>query len=215
MAMIVFEILSQHAVFDSIFDVVCTLENIFGLVWKINKNIQIGLIGELLFIKNNPDYITELSNSYHIEDLKSKKISSKTDFEISMNNKTVNIEVKTTTSQDGFFTIKNEQVSKNINDFYVAIKIKTIKKGGQTLVDLINWYLDIPQLSSEVKIIFEEIKNSSDERTLIKFDNEDVLIKLVDIGDIPYIKSPSDKIQHISYKIDLFSLPTKNLNDIL
>ncbi|QBQ07809.1 PD-(D/E)XK motif protein [Spiroplasma gladiatoris] len=214
MAKMVFEIFYHQAVEESIYDIVCELENIFGLVWKLNKKVQIGMIGELLVMQKNEMYLQKLLDSYHFENLNEKKMTSKTDFEIINNDKVINIEVKTTTSQDGLFTLKNDQVNKNINDYYAAVSIKIIKKGGKTLIDLIEWYLSLPQLANEAKDILEDIKKSHEPRTLIKFDNTDVVIKFIETKNIPYIKEYSNLITDINYKINLFSFEEVKLEDI-
>ncbi|ASP28367.1 hypothetical protein SCORR_v1c05950 [Spiroplasma corruscae] len=213
-ARMIYEIFLQQATENSIYDIVCELENIFGVVWKIDKKFQIGLIGELLVIQKNQKYLNELSSSYHIENIKSKKFTSKTDFQIDHNNKNINIEVKTTTSQDGMFKMKNDQVNKNINDYYAAVSIKLVKKSGQTVIDLIDWFLKIPQLASEIKDTFEEIKKSHDNRTLVRFDHKNVILKFIDTKEIPYIENHSDLIKEVTYEVNLFSFKNLTLEEI-
>ncbi|AUB31737.1 hypothetical protein [Spiroplasma floricola] len=202
---------------QTIFDTVVNLETIFGLVFKIKKKIQIGLIGELLILKNSGEYLKEFLEGYHIEEYNNfKKFESKTDFEINThNNKKINIEVKTTTSDEDLFSLKNHQINENINDYFAAIKISEVRKGGKTLIDLIDWYLSIPSLALGMKEFFTDFKENHDKRNLIRFSEEEIKIKFINIKEIPYIKEYDNKIKNISFNIDLFNIKSYDLNSIM
>lgn len=208
---------NQENEFQSIFEVVENLENIFGLIWKVNKKIQVGLYGELLFIKENIQYEKQLLTGFHRDEFSGKDFESLTDFQIETslgNLKT--LEIKTSTSDEGLFTLKNNQMSETINDYMAAIAIKIVKKGGQTLIDLIDWYLSKSQgLNDSLMKSLIDIKKNHDVRGLLRFDTNNFTIKIIKISDIPYISNYDIRIKNIAYQVDLNNFDGVSLEDIM
>ncbi|AHI52763.1 PD-(D/E)XK motif protein [Spiroplasma culicicola] len=207
--------INTHEIANSMFEIVKEFENIFGLIWKIDKKFQIGLIGELLVMQKNEDYIDILMEGFHGENIADKNFESITDFELKTKKGIKNIEVKTSISNEGLFTLKNNQLNTSINDYFAAVTIEIVKKGGQTLIDLIDWYLELPSLKSELKNMFLDLKESHDSRNLLRFDPRTVKLKFIDIHKLPKIQNTDDRIKNIKFQIDLNHFEDIQLKSII
>lgn len=202
---------------NCLFDVLKDLQDIFGLIYNVKRKEQLGISGELLFMKLNEKYFDILNKGFHF-DGKVSNDKSIIDFLINRDEKEITFEVKTTSND--LFTIKDSQNKNFICDFFVAIKLsaspKKDKENTITFLDLINWYLEKNnKYNKYMHEYFSNIKNKLDIDNLDNFNKNNVVIKLVSQNMMPVIHNIDLRIKKIVYEIDILALDSVELSEIL
>lgn len=191
--------------FVSFFD---SLVSLFQLPREQNYKNLVGLFGELSIIK----FFYENSNKDISKYWHTTGSSSKLDFVSPQ----VNIEVKTTKSEQLVFTINHEQLFDNHNDTYLAAVLISENNSGITLNELIEELLqDINycnDLSFSVKLETEKRRVSPNDSNSKRFILKN--IKLYNSRDIiPFTNIP-ETISELTYKINLTGFTSVNVASV-
>ncbi len=167
----------------------------------------IGLFGELSFLSNISKVMNvDLSNYWHTSGSLDK-------YDIAL--KTCNLEIKTTASSDESVTIKHFQLFNKENNFLVTILIEE-NNGGITLNQLIADMQMHPNhfksLNFALNIEREKKRISSIDAETKKFCFKSATIYNANLIN-PFQKIP-ENISDITYKLDLFGLPSVDLTTL-
>lgn len=188
--------------FVSFFD---SLVSLFQLPIEQNYKNLVGLFGELSIIKFFYENCKkDLSRYWH-----TTGSSSKLDFV----SPRVNIEVKTTKSEQLMFTINHEQLFDNPNDTYLAAVLISENNSGITLNELIEDLLQdlnyCNDLSFSVKLETERRRVSPNEANSKRFILKN--IKLYNSKEIcPFTNIP-ETISELTYKINLSGFKSEDV----
>lgn len=171
------------------------------------KNL-IGLIGELMFIKNAYEKTgIDISDNWHLCGINSK-------FDFSFND--FNIEIKSTTKSEQKFLLNYNQVFNNQNNFVGVVSI--IETGeGESLKSLYNYFLGEQKFSKNVKFQIalskEMIRVTDKKERLRSFAIDSIeLYSVKDMETITYIPSC---ISNVTFDYDFTDTPKYKVEDII
>lgn len=186
-----------------------SLVRIFQLPPEQKYKNLVGLYGELFVIKYFfCNLKKDLSKYWHTDGANSK---------IDIVTPTINIEVKTTTSSQLFFTIKHAQLFDNKVETYLAAVSITENNSGVSLDELIEEMQNNPDycnsLSFSLNLEIEKRKVSPKEAQSRRFLFKSIrLYSAKDICPFPVIP---DIISDLSYKIDLSGFGSEDIQTVI
>lgn len=172
-------------------------------VEKENRELQIGLYGELITLKYlyKRGYINILEK-WH------SNFFSKHDIELDKSNR---IEIKTTVKEERIHSFKHNQLTRKDVNVYVVSCMLEYSEEGLSLFDLIAQIMDICndyKKINSLQILKKKCGIDSNNKGLIFNENFSYLkIKLFDSRCIPQIKEEiPETITHVSYDVNLSSV---------
>lgn len=189
---------------EDVLDLFNSIDLIFKTtVEKENKELQIGLYGELITLKYlyKLGYINILEKWHY-------NFFSKHDIELDKSNR---IEIKTTVKEERIHSFKHNQLARKDVNVYVVSCMLEYSEEGLSLFDLIAQIMDICndyKKINSLQILKKKCGIDSNNKGLTF--NEDfsyLKIKLFDSRCIPQIKGEiPETITHISYDVNLTSV---------
>lgn len=178
---------------------------------KENKELQIGLYGELLVLKHLFNLGYNIINFWHHD------YFLKHDIEIDNKNR---IEIKTTTKESRIHTFKHNQLARNDVNVYVISCILEVAEKGLSLRSLIEQIID---LCTDFKMIntlcvLKKKCGITDDSCGMCF-NEKLAyskIKIYNSKNIPQLTEEiPDSITHIIYDVDLSNVKSIEFDEIM
>ena len=176
---------------------------------KENKELQIGLFGELITLK----YLYNLGNT-NIIDKWHTKFSLKHDIELDKINR---IEIKTTTKEERIHTFKHNQLTRKDVKVYVVSCLLEISEIGLTLNTLIDQIIELCEDINKVNELYALKKKCgiNDQYEGMTFNEElaYLKLKLYDSSSIPQIKEDiPESITRITYDVNLANVEDIDFN---
>jgi len=187
---------------DEMLKLFYSLERIFAERGVRNRELEIGLYGELAVIHYLYDIGCSAYNKWHSD------FFSKHDFEL---DKKVKVEVKTTVKDIRKHTFSHDQIYRsNLNVYVISCKMKPCEK-GLSLYELCKKTIQLLTDKSQMLTI-ELLINKlglTEEYQGVNFIIQEVYdnIKLFNAKDLPHIKSSiPDGVSNIHYDIDMSNI---------
>ena len=186
-----------------------SLVSLFQLPSEQNYKNLVGLYGELLVIDYFfENYRKDISGFWH-----NTGLNSKIDFVLPE----INIEVKTTITDQLLFNIKHNQLFENTKETYLAAVSIIENNSGITLDELINKMLRSSDYCNDLNFAINieterrriSLKEASYKRFCLKS------IKLFDTRDICPFSFIPETVSDLSYKINIISLKCKNIQTVV
>lgn len=197
---------TEEIEFSAFFDSLVTL---FQLPKEQNYKNLVGLYGELSVIKYFYDnYKVNIANYWHTDG-----VNSKIDFVTPQ----INIEVKTTRSDQLAFNIKHDQLFGNVNETYLAAVTISENNSGLSLNELIDLMLAdhdyFNNLSFAINIEAEKRRISPKDAENRKFIFKS--IKMFNSADIcPFVNIP-ENVSNLTYKMNLLTSASTNIQLVI
>lgn len=176
---------------------------------KENKELQIGLFGELITLK----YLYNLGNT-NIIDKWHTKFSLKHDIELDKINR---IEIKTTTKEERIHTFKHNQLTRKDVKVYVVSCLLEISEIGLSLSNLIDQIIELCDDINKVNELHALKKkcgiNDQYEGMIFNEELAYLKLKLYNSSSIPQIKEDiPESITRITYDVNLANVEDIDFN---
>lgn len=184
-----------------------SLVSLFQLPREQNYKNLVGLIGELFFIEHVYKNLgVDISSYWHTDGSMSK---------LDIVCPHVNIEIKSTSSEQSTFVIKHDQLFSSKNNYLVTVSIKEANT-GITLDELIDTMLQNPNYCNNINF---SVNIEKEKRRISPIDlrNKRFIFKQIcayKSDEINPFKNIPDYVENLSYKLNLISFSETLLEDI-